>query len=312
MIVNRHESWLKMIFSFRGTSLSETTPRIICFTLWAVLVTVVEEWTQTYVYTLSSTPFTLIGLALGIFLGFRNNAAYARYWEARTLLGRLVNASRSWARQVNMMIDAPEGQQAREAEELRRDLVIRVIGYVHALKHALRNQDPFEEIAQFFPAEEIEQLRFQKNVPAAIQHDLGIRLRHAWKRGWLTDYHYNTLEAALTEFTGIQGGCERIKNTPIPYAYTVLIHRTVAFYCFFLPFGIVQDAHLLTPLVVLLIAHAFFGLDEVGDEIEEPFGTDPQDLPVAALSTMIEVNLKQQLGDTDLPELHQPVNDVLL
>src|SRR5690606_37389193 len=104
----------------------------------------------------------------------------------------------------------------------------------------------------------------------------------------------------------VQGGCERIKNTPIPWSYTVLMHSIVAVYCFALPFGLVQTTKLLTPIVVALIAYAFLGLDAVGDELEEPFGHDYNDLPLTALSRTIEVNLLQQLGETELPPLLTP------
>jgi putative membrane protein len=117
-------------------------------------------------------------------------------------------------------------------------------------------------------------------------------------------------EASLSELTNIQGACERIKNTPIPFAYTVFIHRIVAAYCLFLPLGVVGDIHYMTPLVVLLISYAFFGLDELGDEIEDPFGTDLNDLPLAALSRAIEINLRQLIEEKEVPEFHQPIDGV--
>ncbi len=115
----------------------------------------------------------------------------------------------------------------------------------------------------------------------------------------------------MTEITGIQGACERIKSTPIPASYTVLIHRIVALYCLGLPFGIVTSVGALTPVVVAIVAYAFYGLDAVGSEIENPFGHDPNDLPLTALSRMIEVNLRQGLGEDELPPLLEPVDGIL-
>ncbi|QDU82885.1 Bestrophin, RFP-TM, chloride channel [Polystyrenella longa] len=313
MIVDPKLSWFRMLFTFRGTSVTHTAFRIGFMTLSAFIVTYLEiHFDVDDKYTLTSTPFTLIGLALGIFLGFRNNAAYERYWEGRTLLGRLVNSSRSWARQIPMYFTATSPDEQAEMDEIKRQLVVYVMAYVHTVKNALRDDDPFPELETFLAPDEIEPLRGQRNVPAAMLHQLGIKLTSVWKRGWLTDYHYQTLDATVTSFTDIQGGCERVKNTPIPYAYSVLIHRTVAFYCFFLPFGIVKDVQWLTPLVVLLISHAFFGLDEIGDEIEEPFGKDEQDLPVAAIAKTIEINLRQQLGEQNVEELPKPIDNVLM
>jgi ion channel-forming bestrophin family protein len=104
----------------------------------------------------------------------------------------------------------------------------------------------------------------------------------------------------------VQGGCERIRATPIPWSYTVLMHTIVAAYCFALPFGLVATTKLLTPVVVVLIAYAFLGLDAVGDELEQPFGREENDLPLDAISSTIELNLRQLLGETDLPELAEP------
>ena len=123
--------------------------------------------------------------------------------------------------------------------------------------------------------------------------------------------HLPVLEQSLTDLTDIQGACERIKSTPIPSSYTVLIHRIVALYTFSLPFGIVDAVGIATPVVVAIIAYAFFGLDAVGEEIEEPFGTDINDLPLSTLSRMIEINLRQTLGEAEVPDVLRPVDGVL-
>lgn len=103
---------------------------------------------------------------------------------------------------------------------------------------------------------------------------LGRGLARARERGWLNDLHVTAFDNMLTELTNVQGGCERIRNTPVPYAYGVLSHRVVAVFCFFLPLGIVDDVGAYTPFVTLLVSYAFFGLDSLGSEVEEPFGTD--------------------------------------
>jgi putative membrane protein len=123
--------------------------------------------------------------------------------------------------------------------------------------------------------------------------------------------HLPVLEGSLTTLTDIQGGCERILATPVPFVYNVLMHRIVAGYCLFLPFGLVDTIGWVTPLAVAFIAFAFYGLDSIGEEIEEPFGTDWNDLPLSQLSRMIEVNLRQRAGDKDIPPLMQPVDGVL-
>lgn len=317
MIVKEPMPWLRMLLSSHAGTISPTWPRILLMTGIACVVTAVQMLLDIEEYTLTATPFTLIGLALGIFLGFRNNAAYDRFWEARKLWGQLVNSSRSFTRQALTLI-RPHGRTADhpddrdEVQALQLELVQRMIAFVHALRHQLRDTDPVEDLRRFIPEAEVADLRWHKNVPFAVSMSMAERVRYAWDRGWVSAYHLPVLEQTLSILTDIQGGCERIKTTPIPWAYTILLHRLVAFYCLFLPFGIVSSAGWLTPIVVALISHAFFGLDEIGDEIEQPFGTEPQDLPLTALCRTIEVNLLQTLDEPQVPELLQPVNGVLV
>ena len=117
-----------------------------------------------------------------------------------------------------------------------------------------------------------------------------------------------TLDATLSSLTASAACCERIKNTPIPFSYTLLLHRTAYMYCFLLPFGLVDTTGFMTPFVVGIVAYTFFGLDALGDEIEEPFGLESNDLPLDTLCRAIEVNLRESLGEKDLPPPIQAVN----
>jgi putative membrane protein len=317
MIVKEPLPWIRMLLSVKGSSLPRTLPRILAVTIISIVVTAAELLFDQKGYTLTATPFTVIGLALGIYLGFRNNAAYDRFWEGRKLWGQLVNSSRSFARQTLSLIRPHTSQGAvsaaeqQEVEACQQDLVRHAIAFVHALRHQLRDSDPFDDLSRFLPLEEIEELRWHRNVPFAVSMSMARRVRQAWDRGWISAYHLPVMEKTLAILTDIQGGCERIKNTPIPWAYTVLLHRLVAIYCLLLPFGIIDTTQWLTPVVVLLITHTFFGLDEIGDELEQPFGTEPQDLPLSAISRTIEVNLLQAIGEREIPDLLQPVDGVL-
>ncbi|RYZ64025.1 MAG: hypothetical protein EOP08_09825 [Proteobacteria bacterium] len=122
--------------------------------------------------------------------------------------------------------------------------------------------------------------------------------------------HVPQLESSLVSITDLQGGCERIQSTPIPFSYTVLLHRIVAVYCTCLPFGIDEAVGWARPVVVMVVSYAFFGLDQIGEEIEDPFGRDTHDLALAAISRTIERNLKRRLGETVPPAL-EPKNHVL-
>ena len=309
-MITEKRSWFRSLAAIRGTSLERIWLRLTLSVVCAVVVTFLYE-TGRIGSTISTLPFSLVGLALGIFLGFRNNTSYDRFWEGRKLWGRMVNVSRSFTRQIQTMVGPQPGESVDEAElaAVHRELVHRIVGYVHVFRHHLREESELADVRGHLPDEEVDALGQESNRPAAVSARTGERLRELWHKGWIHPMHLPVLEGSLTEMTGIQGGCERIKATPIPFSYTVLIHRIVASYAFTLPFGIVDVVHLWTPVVVLLIGYAFYGLDAIGDEIENPFGFDDNDLPLATLSRMIEVNVRQRLGEEDLPPLLKPGRD---
>ncbi|MEZ4381640.1 MAG: bestrophin family ion channel [Nannocystaceae bacterium] len=307
-------SWLRIVLTYSGSALHRIWLRLLLTTLLAVVVTELYIDFDLFHFDLTITPFSLIGLALSIFLGFRNNTSYDRFWEGRKLWGRLVNTSRSLTRQILTLIGPRPQEGAAPPPELadaRRRLVYRLIAYVHALRLHLRDQGDLDALAPFLDAAEREALAAEINRPIALLQRLGDDFRELWDRGWIDTMHLPVLEASLTALADIQGGCERIKSTPIPFSYTVLIHRIVAVYCLGLPFGIIDTVGVFTPVVVMMVAYAFFGLDAVGDEIEDPFGLEPNDLPLSALSRMIEVNLRQRLGERDLPPLLRPEKGLL-
>lgn len=311
MVFEERLSWLRVVLQVRGSVLTRIWGRLLVTTLCAFGVAELHEFGHLpEALTLTSMPFSLIGLALGIFLGFRNNTSYQRFWEGRILWGRMVNTSRTLTRQILTLIQ-PEGDGSDPGpSSFQRGLVHRIAAYVHALRIHLRGAS-YAELQRLLPDEDLEALAASSNPPIALIHSLGTRLSQAWREGKIDTFHLTTLENTLATLTDIQGGCERIKSTPIPFSYTLLIHRIVAVYCLTLPLGLVDTTHMATPIVVLLVSYAFYGLDAIGDEIENPFGEDTHDLPLAALSTMIEVNVRERLGETDLPPLLEPVDDVL-
>jgi putative membrane protein len=312
MVPEKRYSWLRLLLKYRGTALPRIRGRLALTALLAIVVTILDV-RHKYFADITALPFTLIGFALSIFLGFRNNTSYDRFWEGRRLWGQLVNTSRSLTRQILTLINAPAGESgdAEVVAAFRREAVHRLIAYVHCLRLHLRDQDRLEELAPFLPAAELEALHGEHNRPVALLQTMGNRFREAWQRGFIHPMHLPMLEQSLTALTDIQGGCERIKSTPIPLSYTSLIHQIVAAYCLLLPFGIVEIMKVFTPVVVTFVAYAFYGLDAIGDEIENPFGLDANDLPLSALSRMIEVNLRQRLGEGELPPLLKPRSGVL-
>lgn len=276
----------------------------------AVAVTVLELRYGVESYSLTTTPFTLIGVALGIFFGFRNNAAYDRFWEGRKLWGAQVNTSRTLARQIYSLTRI-DGDPS-ELEHFRRSYVRRVIAFTHALRCHLRDEDPLAEIEPFLSSADLNEVRESRHRPVAILQQLGRDLSIIRSRNWIHELNLPAIDRQLTELSNIMGGCERIKNTPIPFTYSILMHRIVAFYCLALPFGLLDTAGVLTPVVVFLIAHAFFGLDAIGDELENPFGTLANDLPLTAISHTIEDNLLELIGESSRGHPPNPVDGILI
>jgi ion channel-forming bestrophin family protein len=311
-VVEKGTSWIKTV-ALGGRALPHIWTRTLLVTVLSIGVTVVYLRVPQVHYSLTATPFTLIGLALSIFLGFRNTTAYDRFWEGRKLWGAVLNTSRSLSRQIIMFIEPqPDAaDKSREAVRAYEGKVVRsVIAYAHALRHHLRESDPHAMLERVLSKEEADALCKHRNVPIAILMRIGRQIVEAREKRWMHPFHMPVIEASLTSLTDLQGGCERIKSTPIPYSYTVLMHRIVAVYCVLLPFGLAETIGWATPAVVLMISYAFFGLDAVGDEVEQPFGLDPNDLPLSAISRAIEANLCELIGEPG-PEPLKPRDGVL-
>ncbi|MBS2020612.1 MAG: bestrophin family protein [Deltaproteobacteria bacterium] len=312
MFVEKKRTWIETVV-LGGRALPHIWTRTAFVTGISILATLAYLEIPELHLSFTTTPFVLIGLPLGIFLGFRNNTAYDRFWEGRKLWGALVNTSRSLTRQIITMIEPqPEAEEQGHSVtlEMERTMVHTLIGFVHALRHHLRDSDPFPTLLRVLPEDEVERYRGEANVPIAILQRLGGLVVEARRKHWIHPLHVPVLEASLTALTDIQGACERIKTTPFPYSYTVLMHRIVAIYCTLLPFGIAESIKWLTPAVVLFVSYALFGLDAVGDEIEQPFGLDPNDLPLSTISRTIERNLRQRLGE-EMPPPFEPREGIL-
>lgn len=313
MWVEKKQPWFVTV-ALGGFALPHIWTRTLTVTALSVVVTVLYETVPFFHRSVTATPFSLIGFALGIFLGFRNTSAYDRFWEGRKLWGSLVNTTRSFARQVLTLVEPrATGASEEELAVARRELVHLTIGFVVALRHHLRDHSPWESLAKAVGEPAVAEIRVDAgdgNVPLAVLQRLGERVAVARRRGWLDPLHAPVLEGSLTILTDIQGACERIKSTPIPYSYTVLMHRIVALYCALLPLGLTDAIGWATPVVVLLISYTFFGLDAIGEEVEQPFGTDINDLPLDGITRTIERNLRQRLGE-ELPPVLSPQKGVL-
>lgn len=314
MIVRDRPSGLRLFLIVRGSILRQIRGALCANILVAVAVTLSHGALFSQKITLTTIPFTLIGLPLAIFLGFRNTASYDRYWEARKLWGELLLRSRNLARQVLTLVEA-EGPVTwgLGREDVRVRMVQRMLAFVQALKHQLRGtQDLKGEVQAWLPPEEWQDLAPQGNKAAALMMTMGQDLQLCRREGWLDTVLTAQIDNTLSAITAAAASCERIKSSPLPFSYTLLLHRTAYLYCFLLPFGLVDSIGFMTPFVVAIVAYTFFGLDALGDEIEEPFGLLPNDLPLDAICRTIEIDLRSALGDPAPPAPLRPVDYCLM
>jgi putative membrane protein len=305
MIVRDRPSALQLFFIMRGSILPRIWMHLAVSTLLAVVVTWTDGQLGHHKLHFTTTPFTLMGLPLAIFLGFRNNAAYDRYWEGRKQWGELVLRSRSLARQcLSLVAPGPH-----DADDPHLRIVRRAIAYAHALRHRVRgDRDGDADIAPWIRPAEWDRVRALPNVPHALMLEMGADLGECLRTGRLDACLAPSIDASLSAMTAVAASCERIRGTPIPFSYTLLLHRTAYLYCFLLPFGLVDTIGYLTPLVSAIVAYTFFGLDALGDELEEPFRASDNGLPLEALCRTIEIDLRTALGDRDLPPPLLPEN----
>lgn len=295
MIQRKNEHWFKMLFIWNGSVLPQILPRLLLLFLLSVGIVFVKGTFFDYKIPLNPAPFTLFGIALALFLGFRNNASYDRFWEARRLWGALLNDTRSLARQaITLSGYHPDGKEVNT-------FINYLISFTYALKHQLRGTNSAEDLNKRLDPVLAKRVKGAIYKPIILMKEMGIWVQNAKKEGKIDTILQASFDDNLNKLSDIVGGCERIASTPIPYTYRVLLHRTVYSYCFLLPFGFVDSLSWLTPFIVIFIAYTFVALEAIADEIEEPFGTEPNDLALNAMTEMIETTLLE-MGGKHLPD----------
>lgn len=302
MIIRPRPHWLAILFARRGSVLPSILPQLGLVTALAVAITASHGVVFGWKTPLTPMPFTLVGIALAIFLGFRNSASYDRYWEARKFWGQGLNECRTLTRQALSLMDGQVDV---------RPFVYGQIAFIHALRGYLRRVPVERELAALLPAELLARMREAHYPPTLILVWLGQWLHEQRRAGHLQPVLAAKMEDALSGLNQVQGGCERIVSSPIPFAYTVILYRTVGVYCLLLPFGLVDTLGWMTPLVTAFVSYTFFAQETLLSEIEEPFGNAENDLPLDALSITIERTLREMLGEATLPDMPAAKNFVL-
>lgn len=246
---------------------------------------------------LPTAPLAVVGAALGIFVSFRTNSAYDRWWEGRKLWGRMINVSRHFATQVINYLPA-------DADETKRRLVHRHAAYVHALRCLLRQQDPLQdpELLRVLP-DDPERYRGQSNITHALLHRQSEELVALDDAGRLSELRLQSMDRSLEEMLAVQGGCERIKKTPMPRGYGFIASRLIIAYGLLFPWGLVFEIGWLVVPINVLVCLSFALISEAGRVLEDPFTMFWNGLPLTNMSMMIERNLGDRLGDGELVEV---------
>lgn len=297
-------STLTLLFSLKGSIIPAIWRKVLFTVLVSSAVVAIHGTLFNFKVILTATPFTLWGLTLAIFLGFRNTVAYQRFWEARTLWGELLIVSRNLTRQSLSLLPGL-------SREHRRDLAEGLIVFSRALKSDLRGDPQGAEIQAWIDKGSEHPAAPKRCLPNAVLGELGKRYMAATQLDQVSPVVQVDIDQQLSRLSYVLGGCERISNTPIPYPYILMLHRIVHVYCFLLPFCLVDSIGWFTPFAVCVLAYTFFGLDALGDQIADPFDKQPNDLPLEAMCRNLEIAVLEML-DEPAPEPLQPKGSVLL
>lgn len=290
MIVRPKLNWLRMLFIWNGSVIRSILPQLLVIFAVSLWITISHGYIFGYRLHLTVAPFTLLGVSLAIFLGFRNGASYDRFWEGRKLWGALLNIERSLARQAQTIGGC-------KADDPRMKQWVNLLAaFTHALRHQLRHTDPSGDFARLLPPDQCERLKETRYRPSMILLWLGQWLREGQQEGRYGEMTAAAIDSNLNALADVLGGCERLAHTPIPYAYSVMNHRVVYVYSFLLPFALVSSIGELTPLISVLVAYTFIAIEALAQEIEEPFGTMPNDLALESMSYNIEDSLMELIG----------------
>ncbi len=260
-------------------------------------------------FEISPTPLAILGSGLAIFVGFRTNTAYARWWDARRLWGGLVNATRMLSTQVASYLPW-DGEKSSAAQ---RELVLLVSLYIHVLRTNLRDQKSLEDADVkrlldtngLFDADARAALAKETNLAHAVVDRIHRTLAREVREGRLAELAMTSMDRTIAELLECQGGSERIKRTPMPPAYGLIAqYLTLSFGCVF-PLTLHDDLDLWVVPLNMLVAGSFLFVNELGRVLEDPFDMFWNALPLMALSRTMEANARSRVGDHDHPPLEK-------
>lgn len=298
MIVRETPSLLQIILVMQGSIVPRIIGRILAFAGFALAVLLFDRHLLPLPHV-SIAAMGVFGIALSLFLGFRNNAAYDRWWEARKLWGQMIADARSLGRETLVFLGPGP---AREA------MLTGMAGFAHLHRGWLRGVAATGAAAAWDGRAGDHAGR--RNPPDAALRAMAAVIRDQAAAGRISEMGQRVLAERLGSVALAQAGCERLASAPIPFVYALLVLRTSYLYCLILPFALIDTAGGFAPAVAAVVAYVFFGLNAVSDELEHPFRDAANGLPLDAMCRMIEISVAEAL-DREAPEPLRPVDGVL-
>lgn len=282
------KSWT-MVRIIRWVGLMGVYAFIVCVTI--------EELGWVEYVQLNTSIFSLLGVILSIFLVFRTNSAYDRWWEARKQWGALVNNARNFAIYVDAMY--PE-----KDHDTRHWMAAHISNFCLALVEHLRDGTKLDKLV-YLPKEEREEYERKDHIPNYISQQLFKKLAADHRSGTLNEGDYINIKAQHQSLLDILGACERIKKTPIPFSYAVYLKIFITAYGILLPFALVTTFHMAAVPLAMFLFFALLGVELLGEEIEDPFGLDCNDLPTGDIAHTIKKNVFEILEDRKPVDQHE-------
>jgi putative membrane protein len=298
MIVRPPQSWFSRLFDWHGSVLPMIIFRLGLNLFMSVVAIIAWPYYENLNIHLTVAPFSLLGIAIAIFLGFRNNASYSRYTEARMLWGSVTITTRSLMRQTRGALPDNVHLQLMFSRYLT--------AFTWQLNHQLRQTDASADMQRLLPQDIAHEVMQSPSPCNRLLMLMGKAYTSLRREGEISDIEWRNIDENLNELSRCLGGCERIANTPVPFAYALILQRTVYLFCTLLPLALVSDLHLMTPFVSMFISYAFLSWDSIAEEMEHPFGTHPNNLALNAMCTTVERNLMDMTDQSPLPALPVP------
>lgn len=300
MIVRKHPSSLQLFFIMQGSVVPKILSKIIGIAFLTFLVLLLDHFVIAMPH-ISIGAMGIFGVALSLFLGFRNNAAYDRWWEARKLWGAIIADIRGLGRQMSIYLGKGSEREA---------ILCHAVAFAHFLRGYLKNTDVTSDLNGWIDEVEISAINAQTNRADAALRLIAEQIGHLGASGRISGFGQMTISQTMSSLALSQAGCERIFTTPLPFVYSLLVRRTTFLYCWLLPFALIDSTSWFAPVFASVVAYVFFGLQEVTNELEYPFLNVQNGLALDALCRTIEISMCEAL-DRPVPRPIAAVDHVL-